>query len=91
MNKSELITSISEKSELSKKDAEKALKAITETISETLAKKESVQIVGWGNFEARERGERKGRNPQTQEEITIPASNAACFKAGKNLKEAVNK
>ena len=91
MNKSELITLIAEKSGLTKKDAEKALKAITESVQETLAKEEKVQLVGFGTFEVRARGERKGRNPKTLEEITIPASKAPVFKAGKELKETVNK
>ena len=91
MNKSELITLIAEKSGLTKKDAEKALKAFTESVQETLAKEEKVQLVGFGTFEVRARGERKGRNPKTLEEITIPASKAPVFKAGKELKETVNK
>ncbi|EYE87902.1 transcriptional regulator [Fervidicella metallireducens AeB] len=90
MNKAELITSIAEKSGLTKKDAEKALKAFMESVEETLAKNEKVQLVGFGTFEVRERGERKGRNPKTLEEITIPASKAPTFKAGKELKEKVN-
>lgn len=91
MNKSELITSIAEKSGLTKKDAEKALKAFTESVQETLSNNDKVQLVGFGTFEVRERGERKGRNPKTLEEITIPASKAPVFKAGKELKETVNK
>jgi DNA-binding protein HU-beta len=91
VNKSELITSIAEKSGLTKKDAEKALKAFTESVQETLSNEDKVQLVGFGTFEVRARGERKGRNPKTLEEITIPASKAPVFKAGKELKETVNK
>lgn len=91
MNKSDLITAIAEKSGLTKKDAEKALKAFTESVQDALAKNDKVQLVGFGTFEVRERGERKGRNPKTMEEITIPASKAPVFKAGKELKESVSK
>jgi DNA-binding protein HU-beta len=91
VNKSELITSIAEKSGLTKKDAEKALKAFTESVQDTLSNNDKVQLVGFGTFEVRARGERKGRNPKTLEEITIPASKAPVFKAGKELKETVNK
>lgn len=91
MNKSDLITSMAEKSGLTKKDAEKALKAFMESVEETLEKNEKVQLVGFGTFEVRERGERKGRNPKTLEEITIPASKVPVFKAGKELKDKVNK
>lgn len=90
MNKSDLITSIAEKSSLTKKDAEKALKAFTESVEEALGRNEKVQLVGFGTFEVRARAERKGRNPKTLEEITIPASNMPVFKAGKELKEKVN-
>ncbi|MCX7885459.1 MAG: HU family DNA-binding protein [Caloramator sp.] len=91
MNKAELITSIAEKSALTKKDAEKALKAFMESVEEALEKNDKVQLVGFGTFEVRERGERKGRNPKTLEEITIPASKVPVFKAGKELKDKVNK
>jgi DNA-binding protein HU-beta len=91
VNKSELITSIAEKSGLTKKDAEKALKAFTESVQETLAGNDKVQLVGFGTFEVRARSERKGRNPKTMEDITIPASKAPVFKAGKELKDTVNK
>lgn len=91
MNKSELIASIAEKSELTKKDAEAALNAFMQTIEETLIKEEKVQLVGFGTFEARHRKARDGRNPRNPEEvIKIPASIAPVFKAGKSLKEAVN-
>ena len=91
MNKADLITSISEKSELSKKDSEAALNAIVASVEEALAKGDKVTLVGFGTFEVRKRAERKGRNPQSKEEITIPAATAPVFKAGKALKEAVNK
>lgn len=90
MNKSELVAAIAEKTELSKKDSEKMIKAFTETVSEELAKGEKVQLVGFGTFETVHRAERKGRNPQTKEEITIPSSIAPKFKPGKSLKDAVN-
>lgn len=91
MNKAELITVMSEKANLTKKDAEAALKAFIEAVEESLEKKEKVQLIGFGTFETRERAERMGRNPQTKEEITIPASIAPVFKAGKEFKERVNK
>lgn len=91
MNKSELITAMAEKSELTKKDTEKALNAFIETVTEALSEEERVQLVGFGTFEVRHRAERKGRNPQTREEIIIPASKAPVFKAGKALKDSVNK
>lgn len=91
MNKAELITAVAQKSELTKKDAEKAVNSVIEVITETLASEERVQLVGFGTFEVRDRAARKGRNPQTKEEIMIPASKAAVFKAGKALKDAVQK
>jgi DNA-binding protein HU-beta len=91
VNKADLITSIAEKSGLTKKDAEKALKAFMESVEGALTKGEKVQLVGFGTFEVKERGERKGRNPKTLEEITIPASKVPGFKAGKELKDSVNK
>lgn len=92
MNKKELIAKISEKSGLTKKDSEKALNAIIESITETLTKKEKIQLIGFGSFEVRERKARKGRNPRNPKEvIEIPAQNAIVFKAGSNLKKAVNK
>ena len=90
MNKTELILSISEKAGLSRKDAEKALNAAVETITEALAREEKVQIVGFGSFETKSRAERIGRNPRTKEDVIIPASKAPAFKAGKALKDAVN-
>jgi len=91
MNKSDLIQSMAEKSELSKRDAEKALNAFLESVEEALARGEKVQLVGFGSFEVRRRAERKGKNPQTKEEIIIPATNAPVFRVGKALKDAVNK
>ena len=90
MNKSELIAAVVEKTELSKKDAEKALKAFEEVITEELKKGEKVQLVGFGTFEVSERAERMGRNPKTKETMVISASKAPKFKAGKALKDAVN-
>lgn len=89
MNKTDLVNSVAEKAELTKKDAEKAVNAVFASIEEALKKGEKVQLVGFGTFEVRERGERKGRNPQTGEEITIAATKVPAFKAGKALKEAV--
>ena len=89
MNKAELVAAVAERSELTKKDAEKAVNAIVSVITDALANNEKVQLVGFGTFEVRERAERKGRNPQTREEIVIPASKAPVFKAGKALKDAV--
>ena len=92
MNKTELIAAITENAGFTKKDAEKALNAVVEVITETLAQGEKVQIVGFGSFEVKDRPERVARNPQKpEEEITIPASKAPVFKAGKSLKDAVNK
>lgn len=90
MNKNELIAAVAEKAELSKKDAEKALKAFTDTVAAELAKGEKVQLVGFGTFEVSERGAREGRNPQTGDSIQIAASKAPRFKAGKALKDAIN-
>ena len=85
MNKAELVAAMAEKTELSKKDAEAALKAFTE-----LKKGEKIQLVGFGTFEVSERAERTGRNPQSGKEMVIPASKAPKFKAGKALKDMVN-
>jgi DNA-binding protein HU-beta len=89
MNKTELVNQVAEKSELSKKDAAKAVDALFQTISETLAKGDKIQVLGFGNFEVRERSARKGRNPQTGEEIDIAASKVPAFSPGKSLKEMV--
>ena len=91
MNKAELITSMAEKSQLTKKDAEAALKAFIDSVQEALEGGDKVQLVGFGTFETRERAAREGRNPRTKEPITIPASTVPVFKAGKELKEKVNK
>ena len=91
MNKSELIAAIATKTGSTKKDAEASLNAFVEAVTETLVKGDKVQLVGFGSFEVRKRAARKGRNPQTKEEIRIPASKAPVFKAGKALKDLVNK
>ena len=91
MNKAELITRMAEKSQLTKKDAETALKAFVESVQEALENGEKVQLVGFGTFETRERAAREGRNPRTKEVISIPASVVPVFKAGKEFKEKVNK
>ena len=90
MNKTELVDAIAAKTELSKKDAEKALKAFVDVVTEELKKGEKIQLVGFGTFEVAERAARTGRNPRTKEEMTIAASKAPKFKAGKQLKDAVN-
>lgn len=89
MNKTDLINAVAEKSELSKKDAGKAVDAVFESIQTALKNGDKVQLIGFGNFEVRERAARKGRNPQTGEEIEIQASKQPAFKPGKDLKEAV--
>ncbi len=89
MNKMELISAIAEKAELSKKDAEKALAAVVESISEALQAGDKVQLIGFGSFEIKNREARIGRNPKTKEEIRIPASKTPVFKAGKALKDKV--
>ena len=91
MNKAELISSVAEKTELTKKDSEKAVNAILEAIGSALGKGDKVQLVGFGTFEIRERAARKGRNPQTGAEINIAAAKVPVFKAGKSLREAVVK
>ncbi len=90
MNKNELIAAVAEKSALSKKDAEKAVNAFVAAVTDTLASGDKVQLVGFGTFEVKERGARKGHNPLTGAEIDIPASKAPAFKAGKALKDALN-
>lgn len=90
MNKNDLVSAIAIKTELSKKDSEGALNAMVASIAEALAKGDKVVLVGFGTFEVRSRKARKGRNPQTKKEITIKASKAPVFKAGKGLKEKVN-
>ena len=90
MNKTELIAALSQKAELQKKDAEKALTAFVEIVTESLKAGEKVQLVGFGTFESKERPARTARNPRTGEEITIPASKTASFKVGKALKDSIN-
>ena len=90
MNKTELIAAMAEQAQISKKDAEAALKAFTEVVAEELKKGEKIQLVGFGTFEVSERAERTGRNPQSGAEMVIPASKAPKFKAGKALKDAIN-
>ncbi|MFS0892383.1 HU family DNA-binding protein [Peribacillus frigoritolerans] len=89
MNKTELVKAVSTQADLTQKDAAKAVDALFEAISNTLAKEEKIQIIGFGTFEVRERAARTGRNPQTGEEISIAASKVPAFKPGKELKEAV--
>jgi DNA-binding protein HU-beta len=90
MNKSELVGAIAAKTELSKKDAEKALKAFIDVVTEELAAGGKIQLVGFGTYEVSQRAARTGRNPQSGKEMKIPASKAPRFKAGKALKDAVN-
>ena len=91
MNKTELIAAVAVKAEISKKDAEKAVKAFTDAVAEELAKGGKVQLVGFGNFEVSERPAREGRNPRTGETMTIAASKTPKFKPGKALKDEINK
>ena len=91
MNKAELIAEVAVKAGLSKKDSEKAVNAALDTITDSLRGGEKVQLVGFGVFDVKKRGTRMGRNPKTKEEIEIPASRVPQFKAGKALKEAVDK
>ena len=90
MNKNELVASVAEKAGLTKKDAEKAVGAIFESIQQALVEGDKVQVIGFGTFEVKERSARAGRNPRTNETIKIPASKNPAFKAGKALKDAVN-
>jgi len=91
MNKSDLINAVASKAELTKKDAEAAVSAVISSISEALASGESVQLVGFGTLEVRDRAAKQGRNPKTGEPITVPAAKVPAFKAGKALKDSVNK
>ena len=91
MNKAELIAAIAAKTGDTKKGAEASVNAFVDVITEALIEGDKVQLVGFGSFEVRKRAARKGRNPQTKEEIKIPASEAPVFKAGKALKDLVNK
>ena len=90
MNKTELVAAMAERAQISKKDAEGALKAFVDVVTEELKKGEKIQLVGFGTFEVSERAERTGRNPQSGEEMVIPASKAPKFKAGKALKDMIN-
>lgn len=90
MNKADLISAVAQQSGLTKKDSEAAIDAFVSTVEETLSKGDKVVLVGFGTFEVKKRAARKGRNPQTKEEIKIPASKAPVFKAGKSLKDTVN-
>ena len=90
MNKAELIAAVAAKTGDTKKSAEETLNAFVDVVVDALVKGEKVQLVGFGSFEVRKRAARKGRNPQTKEEIKIPASKAPVFKAGKALKDLVN-
>lgn len=91
MNKTELVAALAEKASLTKADADKSINAIVSAIEETLAKGEKIQLIGFGTFEVKERAARTGRNPQTGKEIKIAASKVPAFKAGKALKDIVNK
>ena len=91
MNKSDLIDLVAQKLESTKKDAEVSLNAVVEAIQESLVKGEKIQLIGFGSFEVRKRAARKAINPRTKEEIKVPASKSPIFKAGKALKDAVNK
>ena len=91
MNKTELIAAVAEKADISKKDVEKAVSVLFDTIVEKVSEGEEIRIVGFGTFERHERKEREGVNPQTKEKITIPASKVPAFKAGKASKDAVDK
>ena len=91
MNKTELIAAVAEKAGMSKKDSDKAVNAVFESITAALTEGDKVQLVGFGTFEVKERAARTGRNPRTKEEIEIPASKLPVFKAGKALKDAVAK
>ena len=90
MNKTELVAAVAEQADISKKDAEKALKAFVDVVTEEMKKGEKVQMVGFGTFEVSERPAREGRNPQTGASMVIEASKAPKFKAGKALKDLVN-
>ena len=91
MNKAELINAVAEKTNLTKKDAESAVSAVFEVITESLAKDEKVQLVGFGGFETKAREARMGRNPKTKEPIEIPATTVPVFKPGKALKDQISK
>lgn len=90
MNKTELVAAIAEKAQITRKDADAALKAFTDVVSDELKKGEKIQLVGFGTFEVSERPAREGRNPRTCETMTIAASKQPKFKPGKALKDAIN-
>ncbi len=91
MNKTELINAVAETAQLSKKDAANAVAAVFDSITDAMVKGDKVQLIGFGTFETRDRGERTGKNPRTGEEVKIAACKNPAFKAGKALKDAVNK
>ncbi|MFR0569986.1 HU family DNA-binding protein [Ligilactobacillus salivarius] len=91
MNKSELIGIVAEKMGVTKKEAEVATNAFVSTVLTALAEGRKIQLVGFGTFEVKERAARKGRNPQTGKEMILPGRKVPVFKAGKSLKDAVNK
>ena len=91
MNKAELISAVAEASGVSKKDTEAVIKATFEAIEKAMVNGDKVQVIGFGTFETRERAERVGKNPQTQETVTIPACKVPAFKPGKALKDEINK
>ena len=90
MNKTELIAAVAQKTELSKKDAEKAVAAVIGSIEDALKADDKVQLIGFGTFEVRQRAEKQGRNPRTGETMTFPATKVPAFKAGKALKDSLN-
>ncbi|MCS1352615.1 HU family DNA-binding protein [Mechercharimyces sp. CAU 1602] len=90
MNKAEFIGKVAEKADITKKDATEAVDAVLGSITDALREGDKVQLIGFGNFEVRERSARKGRNPQTGEEIEIKASKVPAFKPGKQLKDSLN-
>jgi DNA-binding protein HU-beta len=90
VNKAELITAVAEKADLTKRDVETVVSAITEVIEEALTRGEKVSLVGFGTFEVRDRAARMGRNPQTKQEIKIPATRVPAFRAGKSLKDRIH-
>ena len=91
MNKTDLINKVAEATEMTKKDASKSVEAVLEAIAGALREGEKVQLIGFGNFEVKDKPERKGRNPRTGEEMISPARKCVSFKAGKQLREEVNK
>lgn len=90
MNKTELVAAMSRRANLTQRDTERALDAFLEVMSETLREGDKIQLVGYGTFEVRERAQRKGKNPQTGEEILIPATRVPVFKPGKILRDMIH-